>query len=87
MAQLLGGQTLSEYEVTRRSRVRQIREYARYDAETVRGVLDAGLVFCAGDMGWSWQKPTTRERERDEAAIERWVETTWSAVEETPPAR
>ena len=39
---------MSEYEVTRRNRVRQIREYARYDAETVHGVLDAGLVSHVG---------------------------------------
>jgi transposase len=35
-------------------------------------------------LGWSRQKPTTRARERDEAAIERWVKTTWPAVKKTP---
>ena len=39
---------MSEYEVTRRNRVRQIREYARYDTEAVHGVLDAGLVCHVG---------------------------------------
>jgi len=39
---------VSEYEVSKRNRVRQIREYARYDAETVHGVLDAGLVSHVG---------------------------------------
>jgi nitroimidazol reductase NimA-like FMN-containing flavoprotein (pyridoxamine 5'-phosphate oxidase superfamily) len=39
---------LSEYEVTKRNRVRQIGEYARYDAEAVHGVLDAGLVGHVG---------------------------------------
>ncbi len=39
---------MSEYEVTRRNRIRQIREYARYDTEAVHGVLDAGLVSHVG---------------------------------------
>ncbi len=38
-------------------------------------------------LGWSRQKPTTRARERDEAAIERWVKTTWPAVKKTPHAK
>jgi transposase len=37
-------------------------------------------------LGWSRQKPTTRARERDEAAIERWVKTTWPTVKKTPRA-
>lgn len=39
---------MTEYEPTRRSRVRRVREYARYDAETVHAVLDAGLVAHVG---------------------------------------
>ncbi len=39
---------MGEYEVTRRNRVRQIREYARYDTEAVHGILDAGLVSHVG---------------------------------------
>lgn len=39
---------MSDYEPTRHSRVRQVREYARYDAETVHAVLDAGLVAHVG---------------------------------------
>ena len=35
-------------------------------------------------LGWSRQKPTTRARERDEVAIERWVKTTWPALKKTP---
>jgi transposase len=38
-------------------------------------------------LGWSRQKPTTRARERDEAAIERWVKTTWPAVKKRPHAK
>lgn len=38
-------------------------------------------------LGWSRQKPTTRARERDEAAIERWVKTTWPALKKTPHAK
>ncbi len=37
-------------------------------------------------LGWSPQKPTTRARERDEAAIQRWVEQTWPRVKKTPNA-
>ena len=47
-AKLLWGQTMSEYEVTKRNRVRQIREYARYDSEAVHSVLDVGLVSHVG---------------------------------------
>ena len=39
---------MSDYEVTKRNRVRQIREYARYDREAVHGVLDSGLVGHVG---------------------------------------
>jgi len=39
---------VGEYEVTQRNRVRQIREYARYDAAAVHEVLDAGLVAHVG---------------------------------------
>jgi nitroimidazol reductase NimA-like FMN-containing flavoprotein (pyridoxamine 5'-phosphate oxidase superfamily) len=41
-------QAVSEFEQTRRNRVRQIREYARYDSQAVHGVLDAGLVCHVG---------------------------------------
>jgi transposase len=35
-------------------------------------------------LGWSLQKPTTRARERNDEAIERWVKTTWPALKKTP---
>ena len=38
-------------------------------------------------LGWSRQKPTTRARERDERAIERWGKTTWPALRKTPHAK
>ncbi len=38
-------------------------------------------------LGWSRQKPTTRARERDEQAIERWVKTTWPALKKKPHAK
>lgn len=31
-------------------------------------------------MGWSRQKPEQRSRERDEAAIRKWVEETWPGI-------
>jgi nitroimidazol reductase NimA-like FMN-containing flavoprotein (pyridoxamine 5'-phosphate oxidase superfamily) len=39
---------VSEYEITKRNRVRQIRESAQYDTEAVHAVLDAGLVSHVG---------------------------------------
>ena len=39
---------MGDYEVTRRNRLRQIREYARYDTDAVHEVLDAGLVGHVG---------------------------------------
>jgi len=38
-------------------------------------------------LGWSRQKPTTRARERDEAAIERWVKTTCPALKKSLSSR
>ncbi|MEN8185472.1 MAG: IS630 family transposase [Myxococcota bacterium] len=37
-------------------------------------------------LGWSLQKPTTRAKERDEEAIQRWVKTTWPTLKKTPRA-
>lgn len=61
--------------------------------ERVAGVIErvAGTRYHPGHVwrvlrkrGWSRQKPTTRARERDEPAIERWIKTTWPAVKKTP---
>lgn len=35
-------------------------------------------------MGWSRQRPARRATERDEAAIERWVNDRWPRVKKTP---
>jgi len=37
-------------------------------------------------LGWSIQKPTTRARERDEAAIARWRKSRWLALKKTHDA-
>jgi transposase len=37
-------------------------------------------------FGWSWQKPARRARERDEAAIQRWVQHTWPRLKKKPKA-
>jgi len=37
----------SDYEVSRQNKVRQLREKAAYDRETVHGILDAGLIASA----------------------------------------
>jgi len=34
-------------------------------------------------MGWSLQRPTTRARERDEEAIQRWVKVRWPELKKT----
>ncbi len=38
----------NEYEVSKRNKVRQLREYAVYDKETVHGVLDSALIAAVG---------------------------------------
>jgi transposase len=35
-------------------------------------------------MGFSYQKPERRARERDEEAIRRWRETTWETIKKSP---
>lgn len=47
----------------------------RYDRDHVCRLLHR--------FGWSWQKPARRARERDEAAIQRWVKQTWPRIKKT----
>ncbi len=47
----------------------------RYDRDHVCRLLHR--------FGWSWQKPARRARERDEAAIQRWVAHTWPQLKKT----
>ena len=35
-------------------------------------------------MGWSWQKPTVRARQRDEQAIRAWVKKRWPEIKKKP---
>jgi len=37
-----------------------------------------------GQLGWSRQRPARRAKERDEAAIARWVRVRWPQVKKTP---
>lgn len=37
-----------------------------------------------GQLGWSRQRPARRAKERDEAAIARWVRHEWPRVKKTP---
>jgi transposase len=48
----------------------------RYDRDHVCRLLHR--------FGWSWQKPARRARERDEAAIRRWLQHTWPRIKKTP---
>lgn len=36
-------------------------------------------------LGWSLQRPTTRAREQDEAAVAHWRSETWPRLKKTPP--
>ena len=58
---------MGEYEATRRNRVRQIKDYARYDARVVHEVLDAGYVGHVGfiDGGQPFVIPMLYAREGD----------------------
>jgi transposase len=38
-------------------------------------------------LGWSCQRPTTRARQRDETAIQRWKKVTWPALKKVQPTR
>jgi transposase len=48
----------------------------RYDRDHVCRLLHR--------FGWSWQKPAGRARERDEGAIQRWVQHTWPRLKKKP---
>ena len=54
------------------------RFQVRYDRDHVCRLLHR--------FGWSWQKPARRARERDEAAIQRWVQQTWPRLKKSPKA-
>jgi hypothetical protein len=58
---------VGEYEVTRRNRVRQIKDYAGYDVRVVHEVLDAGYVGHVGfiDGGQPFVIPMLYAREGD----------------------
>lgn len=58
---------MDEYEVTRRNRVRQIKDYAHYDAAVVHAVLDGGYVGHVGlvDEGQPFVIPMLYAREGD----------------------
>lgn len=44
------------------------------------------IPWLLRSWGWSWQKPVRQARERDEAAIRRWVQERWPQVKKTPNA-
>lgn len=51
-------------------------------AARTRIVYHPGYVWhLLRDLGWTCQKPETRARERDEAAIARWIRTTWPRIQ------
>ncbi|MGH3930867.1 MAG: winged helix-turn-helix domain-containing protein [Pseudonocardiaceae bacterium] len=39
-----------------------------------------GVGYLLHRIGWSWQSPTRRAAERDEAKIQAWREETWPAI-------
>ncbi len=38
-------------------------------------------------LGWSCQRPTGRARERDEAAVRRWLQTDWPRIKKKPSSK
>jgi transposase len=38
-------------------------------------------------LDWTWQRPARRAKERDEAAIERWIKRRWPQLKKRPGAR
>ena len=54
------------------------RFQVRYDRDHVCRLLHR--------FGWSWQKPARRARERDETAIQHWVQHTWHRLKKSPKA-
>ena len=48
----------------------------RYDRDHVCRLLHR--------LGWSWQKPAGRAHERDQKAIQRWVQHTWPHLKKKP---
>ena len=38
-------------------------------------------------LGWSCQRPTTRARQRNEAAIQRWKKVTWPTLKKSPASK
>ncbi len=51
----------------------------RYDRDHVCRLLHA--------LGFSWQRPAKRARERDEAAVRHWLRTTWPRVKKNARGR
>jgi len=39
------------------------------------------------ELGWTWQRPARRAKERDDAAIEQWVNKRWPQLKKRPGAR
>jgi len=48
----------------------------RYDRDHVCRLLHR--------FGWSWQKPARRARERNETAIQHWVQHSWPRLKKSP---
>ncbi len=50
-------------------------------AETGVRYETGSVWYVLGRLGWTSQRPETRARERNEAAIARWQRTTWPALQ------
>lgn len=46
----------------------------------------SGVWYVLQRMGWSSQKPTRQAIQRDDAAIEDWIETEWPRIKKVAPA-
>jgi transposase len=78
---LLAGAPASGYE-TNLWTLKRIRQVIR---RTFRVTFHVGHVWkVLGQLGWSCQRPERRARERNDAAIRRWIRYRWPQIKKSP---
>lgn len=81
---LLAGAPASGYETD----LWTLKRIAQVVQRTFRVKFHVGHVWkVLGQLGWSCQRPESRARERDDAAIQRWVRHRWPQIKKRPVAR
>jgi transposase len=65
-----------------------LRRIAAVIRKRFRVTYHPGHVWrVLGELGWSCQRPEGRARERDEAAIRRWLRRRWPGIKKRRPGR